>query len=1138
MTRPVQRFLVPAMLLCGLTMAALAQSQPETTGVKKPEPEKTGETVKDKAKDKDKDAGKAKSDRPKLPPGTIVMSAEDLEKAWPYWPKMIWMQLEKYQAMEAELEALKQQLKGELKKVSSCELVGKLEGDYVSLRAEFTFSTEVPRSTRILGLQGAQLTEKGDLDGQVPLLDYTPEEGFTVRVDKPGSQHRLLLHFRVPVVSQRPAGSSAVERSIELGLSGIAIMPLALELPATVKEVRLNDMPEKPRTPGKWQLYLDLKKKLNLSWREAVPQPGAGPHLTAEGKIKVNVRDTYAELSAELVLEDPRGQTKECQLVLPPQADVKDVKLDAPPGVLHEWIVPGPKNPNYVLRFLEPNAERWVVTAFVKVPRPAPGARLPIGPFFVQGAEHQRGTITVFSPEAPGPQRLIYHRFGDVFQRDPPKTPDVEAVFQYWGMPNPTKAKAPGGSRVPLELEVKSERGPLAATADLVVKLQPIGEGWEIDLSARVQVKSHFGGTDFIELQLPTPAPEFQIGEEGVGKLEMSPPDAQGRCRVTLPRSLGKTFTLTIAGKVAVDGQNQRVRVGLPRVLGVADLLSKVTVQADDSVELLVGDRGFEEPVPEKHRYLFAPREPPAFVDFAWRPFRPDFTAEAEVDVTIHSRTARVHERLFFGAPPRPGPGQTPRSGQVQLQVPAAARGLILLRDDRATPLLAENGRVWVPLNGDDSKEIILEYDLAITGAPGPGVADQPRTLEVATVWPQRATRLGAKVFVWCDPGTRVRLADDSRAGAVWQDRGVEPVPKHDVLPSLVLRGDGAQLPLTLRLDETAGSGVASMLCERALIQAVLADDDVLAMRARYLAHKFGAATVDVEFPIRVVDCQLKVSLGEHALAWEPVEGADNVARIKVHGSGAGQPVVLDIRYKLPSSTQDGRLFGLTTLIPPAFRDPVEIVRMRWQLSLPSAAVAVPVSPGARLDYRWGLLYGWLPHPEPAASNSELESWLTGKASVGDPAAVSVSFARAGADPQRVVHQPRTAWVLLCSVPLVVLFLVLYFLRLSRASLAVVFGLIALGGLALALICPAMLPALFYGSQPALLVIVLMLVVLWLLQERYRRQLVFIPGFARLQPGSSLTKGSKIGKRPRDASTVDAPVPSGVVGQATTTAKK
>jgi len=44
----------------------------------------------------------------------------------------------------------------------------------------------------------------------------------------------------------------------------------------------------------------------------------------------------------------------------------------APPGVLHEWIVPGPESPHYGRRFLEPNAERWVVTAFVKVPRPAP----------------------------------------------------------------------------------------------------------------------------------------------------------------------------------------------------------------------------------------------------------------------------------------------------------------------------------------------------------------------------------------------------------------------------------------------------------------------------------------------------------------------------------------------------------------------------------------------------------------------------------------------------------------------------------------------------------------------------------------------------------------------------------------------
>jgi hypothetical protein len=652
-----------------------------------------------------------------------------------------------------------------------------------------------------------------------------------------------------------------------------------------------------------------------------------------------------------------------------------------------------------------------------------------------------------------------------------------------------------------------------------------------------VQVKAPYGGGDFIELQLPAPPPpgpgawatplDFQVSEEGVGKLEVSPPDSLQRCRVTLPHSLGKSFALTIVGKYAVADKTSRVKVGLPRLLGVTEHGSKMLVQTDESQELLVGDRGIEEPVPDKHRYQLD--ELPVTVELVWRPFRPGFPVEALIDIVVHERTAEVRQHLSFGQAPSPGKART---GEVQLEIPPGIKGLTLVRDEQRIAVQAENGHAWVIPDGKQQKAIVLEYDIALR-LPAGADPDTPRLLEIASVWPRLATRHGAKVRVWCDGGTRVALTGPG--GAAWQDRGVEPVPGHDVLPALVLRGDGPVLPLTLRLDVAPGNGVAALLCDRALIQASVGEDDALACRARYLVNSIGRDAVEVEFPVRVVDGQLKVLLGGLAVPWERVE--ENVARIHLKRAGGTQPVVLDIQYKLAAATQDGRLIGLTTIYPPVFRDPVEVTRVRWQLSLPSVAVSVPLSPGARPDYRWTLLHGWLPYPEPSASSGDLENWLYGKTVVGEPLAVSVSFARSNAEPQRVLHQPRVQWVLCCSVPLVVLALALYFFRLSRLGLALVLGLFGLGGVALAVTCPALLPALFYGSQPALLVIVLMLVVLWLLQERYRRQLVFIPGFARLKAGSSLIHAPKSGKR-RDASTIDAPAPAGVAGQGTTTSKK
>jgi hypothetical protein len=599
-----------------------------------------------------------------------------------------------------------------------------------------------------------------------------------------------------------------------------------------------------------------------------------------------------------------------------------------------------------------------------------------------------------------------------------------------------------------------------------------------------------------------------------------------------LPGGQGKGFTLT--GKYAVTGPARRVRVGLPRVLGLTEQGSKVTVQTEESSELLVGPRGLEEPVPDKHRYRLATDETPAFVDVAWRRYRPDFRAEAVIDVTLHGRTAQVRERLTFGTPPRVGGSRLQRDGQVQLQVPAAAKGLALLHGDRRTMLQPEHEHVWVVPEGGEAKEVVLEYDLALSGPPDPDGAAEPRTLTVPAVWPVLATRQSAKVRVWGVAGMRVRPA--GAGGDIWQDRGVERVSGRDALPALVMQGDGA-LPLVLRLEDTPESGIAALVCDRALIRAELGEDDVLSCRARYHVKRVGAEAVEVEFPVSVAQCQLHVRLGRHAIAWEAVPAARNVARIPLKGALDGQPFILDLEYKLPAATQEGRLFGLSTLYPPAFRATVVVDRLRWQVSLPTPALAVPISSGARADYRWGL-DRWLLCPAPATSSADLEAWL-GNPDATDAVPVSLSFWPAGHEPQRVVHQPRPIWVLLCSGALVALFLGLYFLPLRRGGLALALGLLGLGALALGLTWPALMPGLFYGVQPGLAVVAFLLLAVWLLQERYRRQLVFIPGFTRLKAGSSLmrTRTAKSGQRPRDASTIDAPAPTGAAAPSTSSAK-
>src|SRR5262249_5422333 len=85
--------------------------------------------------------------------------------------------------------------------------------------------------------------------------------------------------------------------------------------------------------------------------------------------------------------------------------------------------------------------------------------------------------------------------------------------------------------------------------------------------------------------------------------------------------------------------------------------------------------------------------------------------------------------------------------------------------------------------------------------------------------------------------------------------------------------------------------------------------------------------------------------------------------------------------------------------------------------------------------------------------------------------------------------------------------------------------LMALAGAALvagAVLWPALLAPVLYGCQPGACVLVLVLGAQWMLHRRYRRRVVFMPGFTRMKAGSSLVRGAAP-PRPRDPSTIDAP---------------
>src|SRR5262249_11389564 len=110
------------------------------------------------------------------------------------------------------------------------------------------------------------------------------------------------------------------------------------------------------------------------------------------------------------------------------------------------------------------------------------------------------------------------------------------------------------------------------------------------------------------------------------------------------------------------------------------------------------------------------------------------------------------------------------------------------------------------------------------------------------------------------------------------------------------------------------------------------------------------------------------------------------------------------------------------------------------------------------------------------------------------------------------------------SLLLLVVGIGLYFLALPRRLFWAVVIVLALTVVFGALLWPSVVPAVVYGCIPGLAIFAVILAIQWMLQHRYRRQVIFMPGFRRMQTGSSLLRsGNSKRLRGEQPSTLDLP---------------
>lgn len=1155
----LRAFVLCAAALGCFNLGAIAQTAGEKKGdgaktkddasksaAKEPAKSKAGEKSPESPKDTPK---KVPLDQLRLPNNAIVVVVEDLLKATSLIPRQWVVPIDEWMALQERIKTLEQQLKGERVFPSTCKLVGKLEGDFLSFEAEYIFATRNARTIVSLGLQGAHLRD-AQLNKQPAILELDKDDGFNARVDKEGNPHRLTVSFRVPVKKGLTGG---LDRSVEFGLPPAAAILLDLQLPAGVKELRWNGFTEKPKTPGRWQVGVDRSKTLTLNWKEPVPASANTPLVTAENQIKVDVDATHLNIVTDLFLEDRRPKTEEWHLYLPPQAKVEAVK--GPAGLVGKIEEKGA----YAILRVPVTSERWQVTVSQRVPRPNPGVKVPVGPFQVQGAffqpggtvqtyspTHQHGTIVVrMPPEASLGQRLVFTRFGKINQT---KNTEQESAFQYVGPGAFEKQPA----KAPLDLEWRFEKNQLRTEVRHDLKLKTTRDGYELDVVSQIRIAALFSTVGAIDIKLPAPRPrgvalvatsnpmlgfpgglswsgaaavyftpwsssnpdDLAVSDRGSNPLKLVPQDFSGKTRVLWTGGAVKQATLELKNSYRIPASNPRIRLELPRPLDTQDRDARLHLQADDRTEILHGPIGSEEPVPEGHRFGLAWDQAPAFVDLSWRPHHRDIISQSTLDIDLHEHTAQVQQTLRFPRDREPIAGPESKNTQIRLHVPRGIEKVSVLEGE-ITNHDRQRETLWVrpAVNTSEVIELKLQYDLPIVN----------KLLDVIHLSPTHGSQEDIKVRVWTATGVSAQVTSDLVQRGLWKNRSIELVRDRDQFPSLVLAGFGTQLPLTLQIDETSSASLAAFLAERAIVQARVGEDGSQQVIARYAVRRINMPYVDVELPMPLPLLRdAEFTLGKRPLTQvKNLDATGKLIRIQLHPHLATLPEILEISYTVPGEAMERGVFWATTILAPILRSDVVIAQMHWQLTTPAPVLAASFGRSVRTDTRWGL-HTWLLTPE--CSAPEAEAWINGRDS-GATSPVTFAFTLVSPQPETVVHLPRSWWLLGCSGIFLIVTLGTFYSPVPRWSYILLLGALSAGLAVITLLYPAAWPAIAYGLQPGVVLFVIFAGIQWAIQERYRRQVVFLPGFSRPKSGSTITRSSPA-KRPREASTVDAPAGS------------
>ena len=1056
-----------------------------------------------------------KLDLLKLPPDAILIICDEAKEAANLAPRSVRMTPEKYQELQDQIKNLEAKLKQADKPLtpSTCQLKGRIEGNYLLLEAQFEFKTDLPNTVVWLASAPAMPTGIQLLDERTPQFK-AEANGCSVQIDKPGP-HTLTLALKLELTAK------AADRGFELELPRAAITHLELALPDGVKDVRVGGKPvadDHYLTLKNGQLSGDLSstdKLLDVKWRKT-GAANTPPVLSATARVTVQLDERETLTRADLALKSEGGPTALWTLLLPPGATVKLAKEDEP-KLQSSTETKQPFASLRTIRLKEPvNELNVTVTVAIHGPLPRVGTGLSVGPFVLEKALRQSGEITVSSSLQN--VQLECRPHGEVESTGP-------NTFRYTSVKLPEK---PQGPPPLLDVEVRGKRGGVETLVQHVLTLGHNERGLVWRVRTTIDATPFGAGVDHLDVLLPPDWVYDAARGPSPATVEVDPMARPLRFTKLASDPL-KPFKLTFEAEYQPLQQpvaeNDKATFLLPKPLDTRDRGGQVTLKNENEhLELLP----LEQPsaltpigVLEPQLQVWRSEHLPERIEVAWQTYKPKIGVSSVADLTLTPHEGRVRQTFRFHFPRSPA--------QVTLYFPEAIAGRWkIVRGGNPAP--TADKAVWlvklVTPDKDDGHLLLLEYTF-----PLPADAD---TLTIPLATPKEITVGENKVRVWSELGVVPSLA----SGA-WTETDIEAVENQVSLPVLVAHAPRFDAPLSLRFGD---GGTAAVLSERVLVRVEVGADGVQTYRVRYLLTPLGTDHLDLEFPAPVPSLNLRVLHDRVAVTPETVDESgkpadgSRIARLKLGSRRVRKPSVLYVEYQLQAlRTGSGQLH--TALQPPVLRGDLGRPTTRWQVTLADGANLLVLGPegGPGAGPSWARR-GWLFGPTPDIDSRDLYRWFSGgqeppsgEANEG-ASEVTATCWRQGVEPLTVVHVSRRYWLLTCSVPFLVVGLLLFLLaRRSDGSQTTLAGwfwgflsllpVVVLAGL---FFWPTPAAAILYGCVPGVLVLLLAITLFLLLQERQRRQIVFLPSFRR--GGSSLLREPKgSSARHGEPSTVDVP---------------